>query len=451
MIHHPLDAPGPHEAHRRLAAKYDTTFILESREGPRQLARYSFVGFNPAGTITCDRNGVTVTGALPAPSRDQDPMEFLRRILAFYQTPDTESPFVGGMVGFLGHDFIHITEPTLDVGAPEPWPRYQFGLYLDGLVWDHVEGTCTYVSRGADRSQECQAALATSRQVAPLSIGSFTASQDRHTFTEKVGQVKELIKQGECFQIVISRAFTAPYEGDLVAFYDWLREAHAVPYLYHLRFSGRHVLGASPEMLVRVRGGRMSTFPIAGTRPLAGDDDEDGRRGRELLADRKETAEHAMLVDLARNDLGRVAAPGSVEVMELMELKRFRNVQHIVSRVEADLASGRDALDAVAAVFPAGTVSGAPKHRALQHIQAIETTPRGAYAGAVCYASFNGDFDSAITIRSMSAHAGTVTVQAGAGIVQHSTPDTEFDETTHKASAMLEGCRAFGAALPADD
>ncbi len=449
-VHHvPLpDAPPPHVAHRLLAARHETTFILESREGPDRMARYSFVGFDPAGTIACTRDGIVVTGALPAPSQDQEPLEFLRRVLAFYATKDHDSPFVGGLVGSVGHDFVRIVEPTLDDGSAESWPRFIFGLYLDGLVWDHRKHTCTYVSRGADRSALVRQAFQTPPAGQPLEIGAFEAPVAQPEFEARVRAAQELIRAGECFQIVLSRLYIAPFHGPLVTFYDWLREAHAVPYLYHLRFAGRDVIGASPEMLVRVRKGVLETFPIAGTRPLAGDDAVDAARGRDLLLDRKETAEHAMLVDLARNDLGRVAAPGSVQVVELMKLKRFRNVQHIVSDVRAELAPGHDALDALEAVFPAGTVSGAPKVRALEHIAKLEARPRGAYAGAVCYASFNGDFDSAICIRSLSAADGRITVQAGAGIVQHSDPAAEFHETRHKAGAMLEGSRVFGATLP---
>ncbi len=448
LIRVPLeDAPSPHEAHRRLAAQYDGSFILESREGPERLARYSFVGFNPAGTVACDRNGLHVTGDLPAPSSDQPPIEYLRRVQAFYHTDDHVTPFVGGLVGSLGYHFSRLTEPILDDGSPESWPRFLFGLYLDAIVYDHVKETVHYVSRGPDRRAAVHDALAQDPASRRLTVGSVTSPVDEDDFVDRVAKAQQLIRAGECFQIVLSRPYTADYRGSLAPLYEWLRDAARVPYLYHLRFPGnRQLLGASPEMLVRVRQGACSTFPIAGTRPVTGDAAADEAAGRDLLADPKERAEHAMLVDLARNDLSRVCQAGTVKVQAFQELHRFPNVQHLVSHVTGQLDAGRDALDAVAAVFPAGTVSGAPKIRAQQHIAELESHDRGPYAGAVAYVSFNGDFDSAIAIRSLSADGDRLTVQAGAGIVNASQPESEFQETRHKAGTLLAGLAAFGAA-----
>lgn len=449
------DAPAPHEAHAHLAAVHATTFILESRDGPERLARYSFVGFAPAATITYDATGLHVDGALPDPGPDPDPLAYLRLIQAEHAAEDHDAPFVGGLVGAIGYDFVRHLEPTLDVprggaGDPgsaveEPWPRFRFGLYLDGLVYDHRRETCHYVSRDDDRSSLVEAALSQEGPTPRLQVGSLRASMDDPTFVEQARKAQHLIRSGECFQIVLSRAFTAPYQGDLHAVYGRLRDAAAVPYLYHLRDDAHELLGASPESLVRVRRGRVDTFPIAGTRPLTGDAPTDEEAGQDLLRDRKETAEHAMLVDLARNDLSRVCSPGSVQVTEYQGLHRFRTVQHLVSRVEGQLAEGYDALDALAAVFPAGTVSGAPKVRAMEHIDALESTPRGPYAGAVAYLSFNGDFDAAIAIRSLSATDGTLTVQAGAGVVHRSDPEAEAEETLHKAATMLDALAPFQA------
>lgn len=453
LIRVPLpQAPAPHEAHARLAARYATTFVLESREGPERMARYSFVGFHPAGTVRCDRDGLHVQGALPAPSADQDPIEYLRRIQAFYHVDDHQTPFVGGLVGSIGYHFGRIIEPILDTGGAEEWPRFLVGLYLDGLVYDHAEGTCHYVSRADDRSALVTYALAQATPTETLNVGPLQASSDQATFEAQVAQAKELIRQGECFQIVLSRRYQGAYEGPLSPLYAWLRDAAAVPYLYYLRFDGGlRLLGASPEMLVRVRGGRCETFPIAGTRPITGDTAVDAAAGQDLLGDRKETAEHAMLVDLARNDLGRVCQPGTVQVEAFQEIHAFRTVQHLVSQVTGELAAGRDAFDALSAVFPAGTVSGAPKIRAQQHIEALETIGRGPYAGAVAYISFNGDFDSAIAIRSLSADGQQLQIQAGAGIVHRSDPTAEFHETRHKSGTLLEGLRAFGAQLPDEE
>jgi anthranilate synthase component 1 len=219
-----------------------------------------------------------------------------------------------------------------------------------------------------------------------------------------------------------------------------------VPYLYHLRFGGdepRQLVGASPEMLVRVRKGIVETFPIAGTREVTGDEATDAAAATALLVDTKETAEHAMLVDLARNDLGRVCEAGTIDVVSYQQVQRFHRVQHLVSHVRGRLHKNHDAWDALAAVFPAGTVSGAPKVRAMEHIDAIESRPRGAYAGSVAYVSFNGDLDSAIAIRSLSAVGGNLTVQAGAGVVHRSDPRMEFEETSHKASTLLQTIAEF--------
>ncbi len=451
LIIAPLDAcPPPHEAHARLAAAWDTTFLLESREGPERIARFSFLGFDPVGTVVLDEDGLRSDGALPAPSRDQDAIEFLRRIHAFYHLDDHPLPYVGGLVGCIGYDFVRTLEPILERGGDE-WPRILLGVYLDGIVYDHAKGTATYVSRGPDRRDVLAKALAKPAPEPEFRVGPLASNVDQGKFEDLVRQAKRHIVDGEAFQIVLSRRFDGSYEGDPAAVYAWLRQASAVPYLFHLRFGGdrpMHLLGASPEGLVRVRDGIVETFPIAGTRPLTGDDSKDQQAAADLLADRKETAEHAMLVDLARNDVGRVAAPGSVEVAAYQEIHAFRTVQHIVSHVRGRLRDDADAWSALAAVFPAGTLSGAPKIRAMQLIDRLEPADRGPYGGAVAYASFNGDFDSCITIRSMSTRDGRLQVQAGAGVVHHSDPTSEWSETRHKASSVLDALAAHGAEVP---
>jgi anthranilate synthase component 1 len=443
-------APPPHEAHARLAARHGTTFLLESRAGPRRLARHSFVGWAPAGTVELDGQGLRVEGGLPPPRAGEGALDYLRRAARPHRTPDRRLPFAGGFVGSVGFDFARTLEPTLDLGQAEAWPRLLLGLYLDGLVYDHARGTAHYVSAGPDRRADLDA-LRRPAPSAGLRVGAVRPSHGRAAFTRQVRRAQGLVRAGECFQVVLSRSYRAPFRGDLGACYAWLRERADAPHLFFLRFGGkapRALLGASPETLVRVRGGRATTFPIAGTRPLTGDAAEDAAAAASLRRDRKEAAEHAMLVDLARNDLSRVCRPGSVEVRRFRRVEPFRTVQHLVSEVAGTLARGRDALDALAAVFPAGTVSGAPKVRALEHIGTLEGRPRGAYAGAVCYLSLNGDLDSAIAIRCLSAAGGRLAVQAGAGIVLGSVPDSEFDETRHKARLLLEAVARFGATLP---
>ncbi|HJQ93810.1 MAG TPA: anthranilate synthase component I family protein [Candidatus Thermoplasmatota archaeon] len=449
-------APPPHEAHARLAARHATTFLLESRTGPDRLARFSFVGWDPVGTLELDADGLRIEGDLPKPRKGEPPVGYLRRTLRRHRVADQRHPFVGGFVGSVGSDFSRTLEPGLEAGADEAWPRLLLGLYLDAIVYDHAKGTAHYVSVGADRRADLEALARrpSGQRADALKVGAVKASHARPAFTRMVREAQELIRAGECFQVVLSRSYTAPFRGDLAACYDWLRRRAHAPYLFFLRFGGaapRALLGASPETLVRVRQGMATTFPIAGTRPLTGRRGADAAAAAELKADPKENAEHAMLVDLARNDLARVSRPGTVQVVRLAKVEPFRTVQHLVSEVRGRLRPGQDALDALAAVFPAGTVSGAPKVRALEHLERLEARPRGPYAGAVCYLSFNGDLDSCIAIRCLSATDGHLVVQAGAGIVLGSRPDSEFDETRHKARLLLSAVERFGGRLPKED
>lgn len=458
------DCPPPHVAHERLASRHPTTFILESRDGPGRTARYSIVGWAPVGRVRLDASGLTAEGSISPVQPGEEALAYLRRVIAQHHVPERSLPFVGGFVGSAGYDLSRTLEPTLErSGGGESWPRLLLGLYLDAIVYDHLLGTAHYVTVGADRRVDLDAlrdipAVPTIRDRAAvpalppaLRVGPLAATCDAERFTQRVQQAKALLNAGECFQIVLSRAYQASFTGDLGECYRTLRDGEPAPYLYHLRFGGRSplaLLGASPETLVRVRAGQAETFPIAGTRPATGNARTDEAAARELLADRKEGAEHAMLVDLARNDLARVCLPGTVKVASLRQVERARTVQHLVSHVVGDLRPECDALDAFAAVFPAGTVSGAPKVRAMEHIARLEDAPRGPYAGAVLYASFNGDLDSAIAIRSLSAVGDRLTVQAGAGIVLASDPAAEFEETRRKAATMLAALRPFGAILP---
>lgn len=415
------------------------------------MARYSIVGWNPIGTLELSETGVTLTGAMPPPRRAESPLAYLRRLLRKYRTRRA-SRFAGGLIGAVGARFVADLEPSLASAAPDAWPRLLFGLYEDALVYDHHRGTVQYVSRGPDRRHDLQV-LRRPIPRASLAVGRIHPATSRRRFEQQVRQAQAAIAAGECFQVVLSRAYTAPYTGDLAACYALLRRRAQAPYLFFLRFAAtpchpaRVLLGASPETLVRVRGTAVTTFPIAGTRPRTGNPTRDAAAARSLRADPKEAAEHAMLVDLARNDLARVCRPGSVRVTQWRRIQPFNTVQHLVSVVRGRLQARRDAVDALAAVFPAGTVSGAPKIRALELIQGIEAAPRGPYAGAVCVFSFNGDLDSCIAIRSLSATGGRLTIQAGAGIVAASKPRDESAETRHKAALLLGAIQHFGAKL----
>jgi anthranilate synthase component 1 len=266
-------------------------------------------------------------------------------------------------------------------------------------------------------------------------------SKDR--YEKAVETAKQYVTQGDIFQVVLSKRFDMRFKGDLTAFYQALRAINPSPYMYFYKAEDRQIVGSSPEMLARVENRTVETFPIAGTRPITADIAENRRLSRELLADPKECAEHVMLVDLARNDVGRVSKFGSVRVPQFMQVQRYSHVQHIVSRVIGDLMDEYDCYDALRAVFPAGTVSGAPKVRAMEIIEELEPTRRGPYAGAVGYFSYNGNMDFAITIRTLFAEKDRAFVQAGAGIVADSVPEREWFETEHKAGALMKALQAY--------
>ncbi|HLE54987.1 MAG TPA: anthranilate synthase component I family protein [Thermoplasmata archaeon] len=404
-------------------------FLLESLAGPERLREHTFVGFDPEVVISY-RGGVLTTNS--ETTKTDRPFDALRRILQEHATPEVPGPFVGGLVGYVSFEFVHNLD-RVPTHNPAAFPEFEFGLYLDGVIVDHARGTAEYFTHGASRVDDLPAARASD----PAFRVDPARPEDRpQAFLSAVERAKAYIEEGEAFQIVLSRRERGTMSGDPLAFYQALREINPSPYMYYLDFGARRVIGSSPEMLLRVQGRSATTFPIAGTRPMGRMPEETGRLAAELFSDEKERAEHNMLVDLARNDLGRVCAFGSVAVPEYMKLERYSHVQHLVSRVEGELAPGKDALDAFAAVFPAGTVSGAPKSRALEIIHELEGSPRGPYAGVVGYFSLNGNMDTAITIRTLFADGPTYYLQAGAGIVADSDPRREFGETEQKLRGL---------------
>ncbi len=373
------------------------------------------------------------------------PVNFLRDTLAQHQ-PFTraEVPFLsrfsGGLVGYFSYDFVHHLERLPEPTPPRSsFPDFELGLYLDGIVYDHHRHRAHYFSHSEDRSHVVMEALADpTPSPARLRVDRFESDITQQEFCASVAHAKAHIQSGDIYQVVLSKQLTAPYDGDLLLFYELLRRINPSPYMFHLDFGPRVISGSSPEMLVSVQGNLITTYPIAGTRPLGRNAKERKRYARELLRDEKERAEHAMLVDLARNDIGRVAEYGSVRVPEYMRVESFSHVQHLVSRVDGCLRAGLDAIDALAALFPAGTVTGAPKPRAMEIVNNLERSPRGPYAGAVGYLSLNGHLDTAITIRTLfaDAHAQRLFLRAGAGIVCDSVPKREWEETERKLEAM---------------
>jgi anthranilate synthase component 1 len=441
-----LAAPfAPAQDFARLFAAHRDGFLLESAEGPERLARYSILGLDPVGSVRLDARGrIETRGTLPAPAAGEEPLRYLRRLLDLHPTTDQGYRYLGGLVGHFSYEFVE----TLEKIAPRPphaFPLFELGLYLDGLVFDHLTRKVVYFSHGEDRSRELEELVqkAADASPAPPRFSAPRANVDGDRFARMVERAKRDIVEGEIFQVVLSRRFDMDVEGDLLPYYEALKRANPSPYMYYLQNGDRRVVGASPEMLVRADGGRVETFPIAGTRPLGSTPRQTEALAAELLADPKEAAEHAMLVDLARNDVGRVAQFGTVRVAESRKVERFSHVQHLVSKVEARLRPGSHALDAFAAVFPAGTVSGAPKVRAMEIIRDLEADARGPYAGAVGYFSFNGNADAAIAIRTLAAVGRKASVQAGAGIVHDSMPEAETRETEHKARGLLAVAEAF--------
>jgi len=437
------------------------TFLLESVEGGEHVARYSFIGGAPRLLFRAQGRRVELDPAEGPTTviEDTDPLGELCRLMAGYRpVPDPALPrFYGGAVGYLGYDAVAQFERVpLAAGAAE-WPDMIFGITDMILVFDHVRHTVKVVSNAfidRDPARAYQAAIdridAACARLAmpaprtfidahePAPEVPFSSNMSRDSFLDAVGRAKKYIRAGDIIQVVLSQRFQADVRCDALDVYRGLRLINPSPYMFCLDFGDRQLVGSSPEIHVRCEDGRVETRPIAGTRPRSDDAAEDRRLAEELLADPKERAEHIMLVDLARNDLGRVCRPGSVRVPELMTVERYSHVMHIVSDVQGELASDRNVYDLLRATFPAGTVSGAPKVRAMEIIAELEPLRRGPYAGAVAYFGFSGNLDSCITIRTVALQDARAWIQAGAGIVADSDPAREWDETHNKARGMLK-------------
>ena len=427
---------------KRLYHRYDKVFIFESLIGPKELSEFSVIGFDPELTITCDtkkfiisdRSGVTkVTNVV-------DPLVQLRELVP--KVSDNRFRYLGGAVGYVSYDAVRFWERLPPQNTKRHhFPLLEFGIFTDGILYNHVEKQAYYFSiRPNSRIKEVKDLMSGSRALQEESTFSYSTPDrnlTRKQFKEKVNKSKKYIYDGDVFQVVLSKRMTFKISGDLLTVYEKLRDINPSPYMYFFRMGGKHIIGSSPEMLLRVTGDHLETFPIAGTRPVADDDKRNQQLSNDLLNDEKEVAEHTMLVDLARNDIGKVSKYGTVQVKELMKVKRFSHVQHMISHVTGILQSDFDSYDAFRAVFPAGTVSGAPKLRAMEIIDELEPNFRGPYAGALGYFSANGSCDFAITIRSIFANKSDAFIQSGAGIVMDSIPQAEWAETEQKANALL--------------
>ncbi|MEM2107349.1 MAG: anthranilate synthase component I [Candidatus Bathyarchaeia archaeon] len=433
----------------RLEPHYDHIYLLESVEGLERLAKYSFLGFKPQKIVSIKNGKAKVIDLDSKREKIQeitDPLSILRRHIRECHQNFSRFRLVGGAVGYISYDAVRYWErlPNHAIDDSE-YPDIEMAIFKDGIVFDHIEKEAYYYHRGESRLDELKNTLKKQQdRGVSLKYTGPNLNISRREFADTVLKAKEYIYSGEIFQVVLSKRYSFNIEGPLINFYRTLRTINPSPYMFYLKMGQRQIVGSSPEMLLRVEGNLLETYPIAGTRPVTDDPERDRMLAEELLSDHKERAEHVMLVDLARNDLGKVAEYGSVQVPEFMQIHRYSHVQHIVSRVTGRLRQDRDSFDAFKAMLPAGTVSGAPKPRAMEIIDELEPTRRGPYAGAAGYFSFNGNSDFAITIRTLTANKDEAAIQVGAGIVADSDPEREWFETEHKAAALMKALAKAG-------
>ena len=458
------DAETPLGVYKKLAQSAPNTFLLESAEHGGAWSRYSFIGVHSEATLSEQDGKAYWQGNAPAGAPTEiDPLEALRLSAQHLKSPVIAGlpPLTGGLVGFMGYDVVRRLEKLPNLATKDlPIPELSFMLTSDLAVMDHSNGTITLIANainwdGSDERideafENCNERLdrmeADLKRALPGDIAQidthgapqFDANMTGEAFKAKIAQAKEEILAGEAFQIVLSQRFSMPCEADALDVYRMLRLNNPSPYMYLFRFNeGINIVGSSPEALVKVNQGEVMIHPIAGTRKRSASPEEDHRLGEELLADPKERAEHLMLVDLGRNDLGRCCAPGTVEVIDFMHIERYSHVMHIVSTVTGKLSENSTPTDALFSVFPAGTLSGAPKPRAMEIIEELEPTRRGIYGGIVGYLDFTGNIDTCIAIRTALLFEGTAYVQAGAGIVADSDAESENQECRNKAAAVL--------------
>lgn len=439
----PADTLTPILAYMRIQG--EKKVILESIPREKENARFSIIAYNPVAEILF-KEGVLYRDGQPV---KEDPLDYLHKVTS--KGAQSDLPFAGGAIGFIGYDMISLYEnigqiPQCTIDTPD----MHFFIYESYLIFDnkkeklYVVEDNIYSGRSDEAMRESLARVMKELQTqAPyeftpqdLQALKFSNHIERDTFIGMVEKAKKLIRSGDMFQCVLSQRFSADFYGDPLDYYRNLRVTNPSNYLYFYDFGDYQVIGASPESLVSVKHGEVTTNPIAGTRPRGANAEEDARLAEELLADIKETAEHRMLVDLGRNDIGKIAQNGSVKVASYMEVEHFRYVMHLTSVVTGQLLPQLSPLDALKSTLPAGTVSGAPKIRAMRRIYELEQEKRGIYAGAIGYLSASGDMDFAIAIRTMILKGQKAYVQAGAGIVYDSVPENEFQETINKAKAM---------------
>lgn len=452
----------PIEAMRILKNVSTHCYMLESAQQDEKWGRYTFMGFEPKMEITCI-NGEMCAGGIKM--NTENPSDFLRQILAGYKSPkfDYLPSFTGGLVGYFSYDYLAYSEPAvkIDVEDNEAFKDVDLMLFDKVIAFDNFKQKIILMVNIYLEDAEIQynKAVMKLKQLADLLkngkkqkeensrlLGEFLPLFDKDKYCEMVEKAKHYIKEGDIFQIVLSNRLSAPFEGSLLNTYRMLRTINPSPYMFYFSGTDVEVAGASPETLVKLENGILHTFPLAGTRPRGKTDKEDKKLEAELLKDEKELSEHNMLVDLGRNDLGKISKFGSVQVEKLHSIEKYSHVMHIGSTVRGEIREEYDAINAIEAVLPAGTLSGAPKIRACQLIAELEDNKRGIYGGAIGYIDFSGNMDTCIAIRIAYKKNGRVFVRSGAGIVADSDPEKEYKECINKAKAVVHALKLAGEA-----
>ncbi len=445
---------------RRIALKSDKFFLLESIEGGEKWGRYSYLGFNPKARLAYKDGTLTVTGEGARTVKTNKPYDAVREYLADYKTPrfDDIPPFTGGLMGYYGYSMISVAEPVLKIKRGDT-NDFDLMMFDKIIAYDHLRQKLIVVvnmktydpqRQYEQAKKDIEEIISIITDTAPLpklesdKNVEFSSTYTKDEFCEMVEKTKEYIFDGDIFQCVVSRRFEADYHGSLINAYRVLRVTNPSPYMVYMNIEGEEIISTSPETLVKLQDGVLNTFPIAGSRPRGKTKEEDDALEKELMQDEKELAEHNMLVDLGRNDIGRIAKFGSVKVTEYQKVLRFSKIMHICSEVEGEIKDNLDALSAVEAVLPAGTLSGAPKIRACEIIEELEKTPRGVYGGALGYVDFNGNLCTCIAIRMAVKKGDKVHVQAGGGIVADSIPENEYMESYNKALAVMNAVKNAG-------
>ena len=435
-------------------------FLLESVEGGEKWGRYSFIGYDPIVRIAARNNAMEVKNTAAVKFTSDNPVDCLREVLREYKVPQIKNipPFTGGFVGYFSYEFFKYCERDFrfDSKKETKFPDFDLMLFdkviafdhlkqkifiIVNVKTDHLEVNYRKAEREIEQIKQMLKKAGTYPEFIPAKLGNMVPNMSNEDYMAMVEKGKEYIKAGDIFQVVLSQRFTAEYDQSLFNVYRILRTTNPSQYMVLIKNDDIEIAGSSPETLVKIAGKEITTMPIAGTRPRGADEGEDLRLEEELLADEKEIAEHNMLVDLGRNDVGRVSKFGTVKVLDYKKVSRFSHVMHITTRVTGEMQEDKDNLDALCSIFPAGTLSGAPKIRACEIIDELEPTARGPYGGGMGYIDFSGNLDVCITIRTIVKKDDKVHVQVGAGIVADSVPENEYQECMNKAGAVFQALR----------